>query len=70
MAWLIFNQPNWFSICRRLRALVPHGKGTALLVVAEMEHIDIVRLLLESGASHVIRDPDGKLALDKAREAG
>lgn len=54
----------------QMSALVPHDKGTALHVVAETDRVDVVRLLLERGASTVIRDSDGKLALDKAREAG
>ncbi|KAE9983488.1 hypothetical protein BLS_004261 [Venturia inaequalis] len=54
----------------QMSALVPHDKGTALHVVAETDRVDVLRLLLGRGASSGIRDSDGKLALDKAREAG
>lgn len=50
--------------------LVPHDKGTALHVAAEAGRVDVIGVLLGRGADWRVRDSDGKVALDRAREAG
>lgn len=54
----------------RLSTRASSGLGTALHYAARKGREDLVRLLLERGASTEIRDTLGRTAADVAREAG
>lgn len=43
------------------------GIGTPLQLAAEKGLLDLVKLLVEKGADPLIKDPRGKIALDRAR---